>query len=57
MSLKSDKQIVDYIAEDPEGRLNKLLLAYTIKTYNDESAVKCFREFVAEEIERHERGE
>lgn len=57
MSLKSDKQIIDYIAEDPEGRLNNLLFAYTKKTYHDDDAVKCFREFVTEEIERRERGE
>ena len=56
MSLKSDKQIIDYIAEDPEGRMNKLLLVYTSKTYHDDDAVKCFRKFVTEEIERLEGG-
>jgi len=56
MSLKSDKQILDYIAEDPEGRLKNLLMAYIRETYHDESAVKCFREFATEEIERLERG-
>lgn len=57
MSPKSDKQIVDYIAEDPEGRLNKLLMAYIRVTYHDDDAVKCFREFATEEIERLEGGE
>ena len=56
MSLKSDKQIIDYIAEDPEGRLSKLLMAYIRETYHDDDAVKCFRKFVTEEIERLEGG-